>query len=256
MKKMNKIYFFVILAVLAMFIGCTIPTSYVHTYKRVKYAELDSYLEKITEGRVHYINVTGVTAADLKGDAVAGNCSPLGEKIKNASSKLVGIKIPKKIKGLTSMEACFLGCENVVDLANIPKGVTDISHCFEDDVVLRELPPMPKSIENMDSCFSGCVGLIKGQAIPKNVKNLKSCFANCYSLKSVKFNCPIPGDATLYQYIFEECNSLKEKTIKVQAGDLAKCQEELTLQLMFAFNPGSSKYASQVEAAKTYFTVK
>ncbi len=249
---MKKIKIIGVLTFLTIWGACTIPTSYVHTYKDVKYSELDNYLEKISDNRIYYIDVKEITAEDLKGNIETLKASPLGEKIKK-SNKLVGIKIPSKIENLTSMEACFYGCENLIDIGNIPKGVNDLSYCFYKCTLLKELPNMPKSIENMNYCFSGCAKLIKGQMIPENVSSLKACFQDCYSLKSVKLKCSIPEEAKNYRYMFENCNSLEKKSIKVKSADLSKYKEEETIDSMFALNPGNSSYSDQQNMIKEYF---
>ena len=98
-------------------------------YTKVEFSQLNDYLKDKASGtEVNYIEVQGLTAADLKG--VSYETSPLGKILKANSDKNVALKFGGKIDGLTDMTNCFIGCTSLTQAPAIPTGVRYMSYCF------------------------------------------------------------------------------------------------------------------------------
>ena len=191
--------------------------------------ELDNYLKssEASATEVNYIEVTGLRAADLKGDIAHNDPSPLGKVLSENPTKKVALKF-KKVRDLTDMSYCFYTCQNLVkapeipanvtNMSNcfnasgitkapaIPAGVTNMSHCFDACYVLEEAPAIPASVKNMEGCFTGCSGLKKVPVLTEGVENITSCFVNCVFEKAPA----IPASVKNMTQCFQFCQNLKE----------------------------------------------
>ena len=216
------------------------------SYKKVAFEKLDEYLKTANAASddIYYIEVTGLTASDVKG-VDGDNPSPLCKILKSNPSKKVALKLGA-IHGLTDMSDCFPGCKNLTQAPEIPNGVTNMSNCFSGCTKLTQAPEIPNGVTNMNNCFSGCENLTQAPVIPNSVTNMNSCFfyctsltqapvipdkvtgmsccfSGCTSLTSVTLKCNYPSraaDADAFKDAFRDCNSLMANSIKVPAGQL------------------------------------
>ena len=198
-------------------------------YTKVAYgtngAELDMYLKTAEAGAdgVRYIEVTGLTAADVKGTGTwPYAASPLGKILQNHSPKKVSLKLPETIEGLTDMTGCFDSCINLTKAPEIPAGVTNMYHCFYGCTGLTQAPVIPNSVTDMSQCFSGCTGLTQAPEIPAGVTEMSECFSGCTSLTSVTLKCNYVADK--FDSVFEDCTALTAGSIKVPQAQLATYQ--------------------------------
>ena len=169
-------------------------------------ADLDNYLKNTaphTDG-IHYIKVTGLTAADLKGDNGPRRPSPLGKILKDNPTKKVALKL-SEVSGLTDMSYCFYGCTSLIQAPAIPSGVTNMSWCFYGCTSLTQAPVIPSGVTDMSSCFSGCRSLTQAPVIPSGVTNMIWCFYGCESLTQAPV---IPSGVTNMLSCFEDCKRL------------------------------------------------
>ena len=167
-------------------------------YKKVAFEKLDDYLKTANATEIMYIEVTGLTASDVKG-VDWSNPSPLGKVLNNNESKKVALKLGA-IPGLTDMSSCFSGCTK-----------------------LTQAPVIPDKVTNMGWCFFGCTSLTQSPVIPSSVTKMNSCFSGCTSLTSVTLKCNYPSstaDADAFKDAFGDCDSLMANSIKVPAGQL------------------------------------
>ena len=177
---------------------------------------------------IYYIEVTGLTKADLQ-----GNChshtpqpSPLGVILKATPTKKVALKLGSGITGLTDMSCCFAHCENLVSVAAIPKGVTNMGRCFENCTSLKQAPVIPEGVTNMRNCFVGCENLVSVAAIPKGVTNMESCFNGCKSLEKAP---TIPNSVTDMKHCFNGCTNLKQvPSISNTVTNMHECFSDCT----------------------------
>lgn len=168
-------------------------------YTKVEFSQLNDYLKDKASGtEVNYIEVTGLTAADLKGSynniKNTAEPSPLG-KILSSSWKRVALKFGGSIEGLTDMSFCFYSCEK-----------------------LTQAPVIPESVTDMRACFSFCTGLTQAPIIPESVTDITSCFYGCKSLKSAELKCKY--QEYNFNHAFHDCTSLTASSIKVPAEQL------------------------------------
>ena len=162
---------------------------------------------------IYYIEVTGLTKADLQ-----GNChshtpqpSPLGVILKATPTKKVALKLGSGITGLTDMSCCFAHCENLVSVAAIPKGVTNMESCFNGCKSLEKAPTIPNSVTDMKHCFNGCTNLKQVPSISNTVTNMHECFSDCTNLTTVP---SIPAAVTNMQGCFANCTKLTSVTLE------------------------------------------
>ena len=162
---------------------------------------------------IYYIEVTGLTKADLQGDGQTHtpNPSPLGAILKAKSTKKVALKLGSGITGLTDMSCCFAHCENLVSVAAIPKGVTNMESCFNGCKSLEKAPTIPNSVTDMKHCFNGCTNLKQVPSISNTVTNMHECFSNCTNLTTVP---SIPAAVTNMQGCFANCTKLTSVTLE------------------------------------------
>ncbi len=198
------------------------------SYTTVAFGELDTWLQGKLDGGPYYIEVTDLTADDLK--SYFTSASPLGRILKNNHTKQVALKLPESVEGLTSMEASFYGCSSLVSVNAIPSGVTsmfrcftacssltqgpeipsdvtDMRYCFYNCSGLTQAPAIPSGVTNMDSCFYGCSGLTQAPAIPANVNNMSYCFYGCSGLTQAP---EIPAGVNDMSYCFMDCSNLMQ----------------------------------------------
>ena len=183
-------------------------------YTEVPHGQLEAYLANASETEVNYIEVTGITAADLKGNTSPSPPDPgaLGQKIKNNSAKKVALKLPDGLS-VTDMSACFSQCENLVSFENFPSGVTDMRACFYRCENLTTVPAIPATVTSMMECFRFCENLTTVPNIPSGVYDMTRCFQHCKKLQSIKMNCPY--NSVNFYGAFSGCDALPNGGIKV-----------------------------------------
>lgn len=188
-------------------------------YTPVAYADLPNHLttaQPETNG-IYYIEVTGLTAPDVKGNILSDSESPLGEILKKNKKKKVALKFGT-MPYVTDMKKCFEGCTNLVQVSNIPDSITDMWRCFKGCTKLEQVPNIPDSVTNMSHCFYCCTSLTSVPNIPNNVKDMIWCFVGCTSLTSVTLKCEYLDGK--FNVAFSGCSSLSADSIKVPADSL------------------------------------
>ena len=173
-------------------------------------ADLDNHLKTAaphTDG-IYYIKVTGLKAADLKGDDSSYPVKPsaLGKILNDNPTKKVALKL-SEVSGLTDMSSCFSYCESLTQAPEIPSGVTNMQECFSYCTSLAQAPAIPSGVTNMQGCFSRCTSLTQAPVIPSTVTNMRSCFENCTSLTQAP---EIPSGVTDMSWCFSNCTSLTQ----------------------------------------------
>lgn len=216
------------LLVAALVLGCNTnvsnggevqpPTPPVYT--PVAYADLPNHLttaQPETNG-IYYIEVTGLTAPDVKGNILSDSESPLGKILKKNKKKKVALKFGTISYGVTDMTKCFEGCTNLVQVSNIPDSITDMYGCFRGCTKLEQVSNIPNSVKDMSFCFGGCTKLERVPNLPNSVKDMNYCFYGCTSLISVTLKCGYLDGK--FNYAFYDCSSLSAGSIKVPADSL------------------------------------
>ena len=188
-------------------------------YTEVPHGQLEAYLANASSTEVNYIEVTGISAADLTGSTSGTSPNPgaLGQKIKNNSSKKVALKLPSGLYA-TNMIACFSQCTNLVSLENFPSGVADMRTCFYKCENLTTVPDIPATVTDMKECFRYCKKLTTGPDIPSLVFSMTSCFQSCEKLERVKLNCNY--NSFNFGSAFKYCDKLENGGIKVPLSQL------------------------------------
>ena len=179
----------------------------VAVYDTVSFANLNTYLkDTASSADINYIKVTGLTAADLKGDRNLWKPSPLGEILRDNPTKKVALKLGE-ISGLTDMRYCFLGCTSLTQAPVIPSSVTNMEHCFGGCTSLTQAPVIPSGVTNMAGCFWDCTSLTQAPVIPSSVTDMGGCFSSCTSLTQAPV---IPSSVTNMGGCFGGCTSLTQ----------------------------------------------
>ena len=178
-------------------------------YNTVSFANLNTYLQTASSTDINYIKVTGLTAADLKGDRNSWKPSPLGKILKDNPSKKVALKLDE-VSGLTDMSFCFSGCTNLAQAPEIPSSVTNMEHCFAGCTSLTQAPVIPSGVTNMAGCFCDCTSLTQAPVIPSSVTDIRYCFYNCTSLIQAPV---IPSSVTDIRECFSGCTSLTQAPV-------------------------------------------
>ncbi|MBC6720214.1 BspA family leucine-rich repeat surface protein [Treponema sp. Marseille-Q4130] len=199
------------------------PATYAEVPFGANGANLDNHLKTAAPdiNGIYYIKVTGLTAADLKGDSTYPcKPSPLGKILNNNPTKKVVLKFAE-ISGLTDMSWCFYGCGNLTQAPVIPAGVTNMYSCFYGCTSLTQSPVIPSSVTDMRECFYGCTSLTQAPVIPSSVTDMRSCFSNCISLTQAPV---IPAGVTDMRSCFSGCTSLTQAPV-IPAGvtDMRYC---------------------------------
>ena len=194
-------------------------------YNTVSFANLNTYLQTASSTDINYIKVTGLTAADLKGDRGSYKPSPLGKILKDNPSKKVALKLDE-VSGLTDMSFCFHSCTNLAQAPEIPSSVTYMEHCFAGCTSLTQAPEIPSSVTDMSSCFLNCTSLIQAPEIPSSVTNMNSCFYKCTSLIQAPV---IQNGVTNMELCFYHCTSLTQApVIPSSVTDMLYCFSSCT----------------------------
>ena len=178
-------------------------------YNTVSFANLNTYLQTASSADINYIKVTGLTAADLKGDSDSYKPSPLGKILKDNPTKKVALKL-EEISGLTDMSYCFLECTSLTQAPVIPSSVTNMESCFIGCTSLTQASVIPSSVTNMEKCFYGCTSLTQVPVIPNSVTNMYYCFSGCTSLIQAP---EIPSSVTDMRGCFKDCTSLTQAPV-------------------------------------------
>lgn len=175
-------------------------------YIKVAYGELNNHLNKTLPASdgIYYIEVTGLTKNDVKGDNEKES-SPLGKILAKYSQKRVALKFGTEIPGCTDMSGCFFYCKNLVQAPEIPANVTNMSRCFSYCTGLTQTPKIPDGVTDISGCFSGWENLTQAPVIPANVINMSGCFSGCSGLTQ---GPDIPASVTHMNYCFENCTKL------------------------------------------------
>ena len=217
-------------------------------YKKVAFEKLDDYLKTANAASdgIYYIEVTGLTASDVKG-VDWSDPSPLGMILKSNASKKIALKLgaiadltdmsycfhsctslvqaPEIPNSVTNMNGCFDGCKSLTQAPVIPDKVTDMGRCFDGCTSLTQAPVIPSSVTYMSYCFYGCTSLTQAPVIPDKVTDMESCFKGCTKLTSVTLKCNYPSSAAdAFQNAFKNCYSLMANSIKVPADQLSAYQ--------------------------------
>ena len=176
-------------------------------------ADLDNYLKTAashTDG-IYYIKVTGLTAADLKGDYTNSPPAPsaLGKILNDNPTKKVALKL-SEVSGLTDISACFYNCKSLTQAPVIPSSVTNMQDCFYNCKSLTQAPVIPSSVTNMQGCFFNCQSLTQAPVIPSSVTNMQACFYDCTSLTQAPV---IPSGVTYMSSCFSGCESLTQAPV-------------------------------------------
>ena len=176
-------------------------------------ADLNNHLKNTapdTDG-IYYIEVTGLTAADLKGDNSSYPLYPsrLGKILKYNPTKKVALKL-SEVSGLTDMGYCFYNCESLIQAPEIPSSVTYMYSCFSGCKRLTQAPMIPSGVTDMSGCFYGCESLTQAPVIPSGVTDMGSCFYNCKSLTQAP---AIPSGVTYMSWCFKNCKSLTQAPV-------------------------------------------
>ena len=135
-------------------------------YIQVAYGELDNHLNKTLPASdgIYYIEVTGLTKNDVKGDNEKES-SPLGKILAKYSQKRVALKFGTEIPGCTDMSGCFFYCKDLVQAPKIPASVTHMNYCFKNCTKLTSITLFCNYKEDeykeyyFQGVFTGCTGL-------------------------------------------------------------------------------------------------
>ena len=148
-------------------------------------ADLDNHLKTAaphTDG-IYYIKVTGLKAADLKGDDSSYPVKPsaLGKILNDNPTKKVALKL-SEVSGLTDMSCCFYHCTSLI-----------------------QAPVIPSSVTNMRWCFSGCKNITAvtlkcnyNAAEIYGAPTFKDAFKDCEKLTAGSIKVPA-GQVAAYQ---------------------------------------------------------
>ena len=206
-------------------------------------ADLDNYLKTAashTDG-IYYIKVTGLTAADLKGDIGSGKPSALGKILNDNPTKKVALKL-SEVSGLTDISACFYNCKSLTQAPVIPSSVTNMQDCFYNCKSLTQAPVIPSSVTNMQGCFFNCQSLTQAPVIPSSVTNMQACFYDCTSLTQAPV---IPSGVTNMRYCFSNCTRLTQAPV-IPSGvtDMQDCFRNCTSLTQAPVIPSGVTYMS------------
>ena len=152
---------------------------------KVPYDKWVDYLnEHGSDSGINHIEITGTIPQSGFHSGGWGwqSTGELQKKIKAVQPKKIALTLPENLTGITTMEGCFSGCNNLVSVENIPAGVTNMSACFFACTSLTTVSAIPSTVTQMVDCFYGCKSLTEAPAIPANVQNMHACFSQCEKL--------------------------------------------------------------------------
>ena len=191
-------------------------------YTPVSYDNLSDHLtdtQPESDG-IYYIEVTGLTAPDVKGNILSDSASPLGQILNSNKRKKVALKFGT-MPYVTDMTNCFSGCTSLVQVSYIPNSVTNMRKCFNGCTKLERVPNIPNGVTNMWRCFNGCTNLERVPNIPNGVTNMSYCFNGCTNLEQVP---NIPNSITDMAGCFSGCTKLERvPTIPDGVTDMKWC---------------------------------
>ena len=195
-------------------------------YTPVAYADLNAYLAAQPESDgIYYIEVTGLTAPDIKGNFISDSASPLGQILNSNKRKKVALKFGT-MPYVTDMTGCFNGCTSLVQVSNIPDSITDMYSCFKGCTKLERVPNIPNDVTDMSFCFSGCTKLEQVPNIPDSVTKMGYCFSGCTKLERVP---NIPDSVTDMKWCFKGCTKLEHvPNIPDSVTDMYSCFRDCT----------------------------
>ncbi len=204
----------------------TVKVSFYKEYVKVALADLDNHLKNAapdTDG-IYYIEVTGLTAANLEGwyeyNLYSYKPSALGKILNDNQTKKVALKL-SEVSELTNMRGCFSGCKSLTQAPEIPSSVTDMYACFYGCTSLTQAPVIPSSVTNMKKCFLACKSLTQAPVIPSGVTNMNNCFYACESLTQAPM---IPSNVTDMTDCFYGCTSLTQAPmLPSKVTDMEQC---------------------------------
>jgi len=175
---------------------------------KVPYDKWVDYLnEHGSDSGINHIEITGTIPQSGFHSGGWGwqSTGELQKKIKAVQPKKIALTLPENLTGITTMEGCFSGCNNLVSVENIPAGVTNMSACFFACTSLTTVSAIPSTVTQMADCFYGCKSLTEAPAIPANVQNMHACFSQCEKLVQ---GPEIPASVTDLSECFGGCKSL------------------------------------------------
>ena len=189
----------------------TVKVSFYKEYVKVALADLDNHLKNAapdTDG-IYYIEVTGLTAADLKGEyTYPVKPSALGKILNDNLTKKVALKL-SEISGLTDMSRCFYEC-----------------------ISLTQAPAIPSGVTNMSWCFYGCKRLTQDPVIPSTVTNMRSCFRDCEKITAVTLKCNYNAEQIYSSPCFSQRKEIKKPTKRRDlAGKDGKYRENNEIEI-------------------------
>ena len=194
-------------------------------YKSVAFgtngADLADYLNtgSAAADGIYYIKITGLTAADLKGDSNApAKPSLLGKILQDNPSKKFALKFGE-LPAVTDINSCFKDCENLIKPPVLPATVTNMENCFYNCKRLTQAPLIPASVTNMKKCFAYCENLTHVPALPAGVTNMSGCFTYCENLTQAP---ALPTGVKDMTSCFEDCKNL------IQAPELPAGVKDMT----------------------------
>ena len=175
---------------------------------KVPYDKWVDYLnEHGSDSGINHIEITGTIPQSGFHSGGWGwqSTGELKEKINAVKPKKIALTLPENLTGITNMEGCFSGCDNLISVENIPAGVANMSACFFACTSLTTVSAIPSTVTDMNDCFYGCKSLAEAPTIPANVQNMHACFSQCEKL----VQCPeIPANVTNLSECFGGCKSL------------------------------------------------
>ena len=202
-------------------------------YNTVSFADLNTYLkDTASSADINYIKITGLTAADLKGDSGSWKPSPLGKILNDDPTKKVALKFDE-VSGLTDMSYCFYECKSLTQAPVIPSSVTNMDRCFSGCKSLIQAPVIPSTVTNMQDCFLECTSLTQAPVIPSKVTNMHSCFKACKKITAVTLKCNYNAEqiysSPAFKDAFQDCEKLTAGSIKVPAGQLQTYKDNASI---------------------------
>ena len=188
-------------------------------YQTVKFSGLDAFLAKAPSDKTTLIEITELTAENLKGDG--GKASALGSILQKYPTKKVALKFGGSITGLTDMHNSFRDCTNLESLTQIPEGVQKMKYCFAGCTNLKESPSLPSSLTEMDYTFEKCESLTTMPSIPPSVTAMSHCFEGCTALITVS---SLPSTLQYMDQCFLGCSALTTAPdVPASVKDLEQC---------------------------------
>ena len=200
---------------------------------QVAFSDLNTWLKSQPENTIdtpYEIEVTGLTASNLRSSSISGT---LGNILRRISNKFVDLSSTNIPNNVTSLGSAFIDCSTLVTSPVIPVGVTDLNSTFYNCESLINPPIIPENVTNMADTFAGCTALSYAPMIPNGVTNMNGTFLECSALTSAPVipdsvirlgqtfsgcialtSAPkIPSSVTYMRGTFTDCTSLTSASI-------------------------------------------